>query len=67
MRETGRALWTYEHRLPGRVYVCCGEVNRGLAILGDTLFLTTLDAQLIALDARGRPRACGRRSSPIRR
>jgi alcohol dehydrogenase (cytochrome c) len=51
--ETGRALWTFEHRLPGRVYVCCGEVNRGLAILGNTLFLTTLDAQLIALDARG--------------
>ena len=50
--ETGRALWTYEHKLPGRVYVCCGEVNRGLAILGTTLFLTTLDAQLIALDAR---------------
>ena len=51
--ETGRALWTFEHKLPGRVYVCCGEVNRGLAILGNTLFLTTLDAQLIALDARG--------------
>ena len=50
--ETGRALWTFEHKLPGRVYVCCGEVNRGLAILGNTLFLTTLDAQLIALDAR---------------
>jgi alcohol dehydrogenase (cytochrome c) len=50
--ETGRALWTYEHRISGRVYVCCGEVNRGLAILGTTLFLTTLDAQLVALDAR---------------
>jgi alcohol dehydrogenase (cytochrome c) len=49
---TGRALWTYEYRLPGRVYVCCGEVNRGLAILGTTLYLTTLDAQLVALDAR---------------
>ncbi len=50
--QTGRALWTYEHRLPGRVYVCCGEVNRGVAVLADTLFLTTLDAKLIALDAR---------------
>jgi alcohol dehydrogenase (cytochrome c) len=50
--ETGRALWTYEHKLSTRVYVCCGEVNRGLAILGSTLFVTTLDAQLIALDAR---------------
>ncbi|MBI3678830.1 MAG: PQQ-dependent dehydrogenase, methanol/ethanol family [Acidobacteria bacterium] len=50
--ETGRALWTFEYRLSTRVYVCCGEVNRGLAILGNTLFLTTLDAKLIALDAR---------------
>jgi alcohol dehydrogenase (cytochrome c) len=49
--ETGRALWTYEHRLSGRVYTCCGEVNRGVAILGDTLFITTLDAKLLALDA----------------
>lgn len=49
--ETGRALWTFEYRLASRVYTCCGEVNRGLAILGRTLFLTTLDARLIALDA----------------
>ena len=50
--ETGRALWTFEYRVPTRVYTCCGEVNRGLAILADTLYLTTLDANLIALDAR---------------
>ncbi len=50
--ETGRALWTFEYRLTANVYVCCGQVNRGLAILGTTLFLTTLDAKLIALDAR---------------
>ncbi len=50
--ETGRALWTFEYRMPSRVYTCCGEVNRGLAILGDRLFLTTLDAKLVALDAR---------------
>jgi alcohol dehydrogenase (cytochrome c) len=50
--ETGRPLWTYEYRLPRRVYTCCGEVNRGLAILGSKLFLTTLDAKLVALDAR---------------
>jgi alcohol dehydrogenase (cytochrome c) len=31
--------------------VCCGSNNRGLAILGDTLFLATLDARLIAIDA----------------
>ncbi|MGH9659089.1 MAG: pyrroloquinoline quinone-dependent dehydrogenase, partial [Bryobacteraceae bacterium] len=50
--ETGRALWTFEYRLSARPYVCCGEVNRGLAILGTTLYITTLDAKLIALDAR---------------
>ncbi len=50
--ETGRALWTFEYRLTSRVYTCCGEVNRGVAILGSTLFYTTLDANLIALDAR---------------
>jgi alcohol dehydrogenase (cytochrome c) len=50
--ETGRALWTHEHKLSGRVYLCCGEVNRGVAILGSTLYVATLDAQLVALDAR---------------
>ncbi len=50
--DTGRALWTFEYRLSSRVYVCCGEVNRGLAILGTTLYITTLDAKLVALDAR---------------
>src|SRR5262245_17987265 len=50
--ETGRALWTFEYRLSNRVYICSGEVNRGLAILGTTLFITTLDAKLIAIDAR---------------
>ena len=33
---------------------CCGRVNRGLAILGDTLFMGTIDAHLIALDAQDR-------------
>ncbi len=50
--ETGRELWTFEYKLSSSVFVCCGQVNRGLAILGGTLFLTTLDAKLIALDAR---------------
>ena len=31
-------------------------MNRGLAILGDTLFMATIDAHLIALDAQnGKP------------
>ncbi|PYR15527.1 MAG: PQQ-dependent dehydrogenase, methanol/ethanol family [Acidobacteria bacterium] len=36
--------------------VCCGRVNRGLAILGDTLFMGTIDGHLIAIDAKnGKP------------
>ena len=50
--ETGKPLWTFEYRLASNVYVCCGQVNRGLAILDSTLFITTLDAKLLALDAR---------------
>jgi alcohol dehydrogenase (cytochrome c) len=50
--ETGRRLWTYRYKMPDRVYACCGQVNRGLAILGDRLFMATLDAKLVALDAK---------------
>jgi alcohol dehydrogenase (cytochrome c) len=54
--RTGRAFWIYNHRIPSDIRVCCGLVNRGLAILGDTLFLATVDAQLVALDAKnGKP------------
>ncbi|WP_414661043.1 pyrroloquinoline quinone-dependent dehydrogenase [Horticoccus sp. 23ND18S-11] len=55
--RTGRPLWTYRRPLPGDVQGCCGPVNRGLAVLGDTLFLATYDAHLVALDVNsGRER-----------
>ncbi len=31
---------------------CCGNLTRGVAILGDKLFLAGLDAKMIALDAK---------------
>src|SRR3954447_17271916 len=49
---TGRAMWTYSHKNPKRTYNCCGRVNRGLAILGNRLFMNTLDMHLIAIDAK---------------
>ena len=49
---TGRAFWTYRYTPAAQRIVCCGANNRGLAILGDTLFMGTLDAQLIAIDAK---------------
>jgi alcohol dehydrogenase (cytochrome c) len=48
---TGRVFWTYSYH-PEHGRPCCGRVNRGLAILGDTLFMGTLDAHLIAIDAK---------------
>src|SRR5256714_327606 len=53
---TGRLFWTYSHTPDPAARPCCGRVNRGLAILGDTLFMATIDARLIAVDAKsGRP------------
>ncbi|MEJ1961127.1 MAG: PQQ-dependent dehydrogenase, methanol/ethanol family [Gammaproteobacteria bacterium] len=48
---TGRIFWTYSHQ-PSPARTCCGRVNRGLAILGDTLFMGTVDAHLLAIDAK---------------
>jgi alcohol dehydrogenase (cytochrome c) len=49
---TGRIRWTYRHVITlGARDFCCGRVNRGLAILGDTLFIGTLDAHLLAIKA----------------
>ncbi|MFN7937315.1 MAG: PQQ-dependent dehydrogenase, methanol/ethanol family [Bryobacteraceae bacterium] len=55
--RTGAELWHYRRRLPEKLKYCCGPVNRGIAILNDTVYLGTLDAHLVALNARdGRPR-----------
>ena len=53
---TGRIFWTYNYSPSKESRVCCGRVNRGLAILGDTLYMGTIDARLIAVDAKtGKP------------
>jgi alcohol dehydrogenase (cytochrome c) len=49
---SGQEIWTYTHDLPSRLTVCCGPHNRGVALLGDYVFVGTLDAHLVALDAR---------------
>ena len=50
--RTGAIFWVYEYRPSPDARVCCGAVNRGLAILGDTLYMGTIDARLVAIDAR---------------
>jgi alcohol dehydrogenase (cytochrome c) len=50
--RTGRVIWKYQRQLPAKMSICCGHVNRGLAILGDRLFMATLDGHVIALDRK---------------
>ena len=53
---TGRIFWTYAANVSSASRTCCGRVNRGVAILGDMLFLGTIDGHLVALDAKtGKP------------
>ncbi len=51
--NTGRRLWTYRRNIPKDLKTLgFGRVNRGVAILGDTVYAGTLDSHLVALDAR---------------
>ena len=49
--HTGKELWRYEHKL-GTTIFCCGPNNRGVGVTGNTVFMGTLDAHLVALDAQ---------------
>jgi alcohol dehydrogenase (cytochrome c) len=54
--RTGRVFWVYEYAPSPAALVCCGRVNRGLAILGDILYMGTIDGHLLAIDSKsGRP------------
>jgi alcohol dehydrogenase (cytochrome c) len=48
--RSGEPLWHYEHQLPGDLRICCGPVNRGVAIAGEHVFMATLDARLVAIE-----------------
>ena len=50
--KTGRVFWVYRYTNSPDQRICCGANNRGVAILGDMLFMGTLDAHLIAIDAK---------------
>jgi len=49
---TGKQLWHYKHKMGPVTTYCCGPNNRGVAILGDRVFMGTLDARLVALNAK---------------
>jgi PQQ-dependent dehydrogenase (methanol/ethanol family) len=49
---TGKEFWHYKHNMGPITTFCCGPNNRGVAISGGKLFMGTLDAKLVALDAK---------------
>ncbi len=49
--RSGQMIWAYSRSIPRDLRVCCGRVNRGLAILGHLLFLGSIDGYLVAIDA----------------
>jgi len=49
---TGKQFWHYKHKMGPVTTFCCGPNNRGVAISGGRVFMGTLDARLVALDAK---------------
>src|SRR5438552_5305216 len=51
--STGKVIWQYSHKpAEGTRNPCCGNLTRGVAILGGKLCLAALDAKMIAIDAK---------------
>ena len=47
----GDLLWRYRHAIPLDTPLCCGNVNRGVAVASGKVFFSTLNGQLLAIDA----------------
>ena len=50
--KTGEQYWHYKHKMGPVTTYCCGPNNRGVAIYKDKVYMGTLDAKLVALDAK---------------
>ena len=50
--KTGEQYWHYKHKMGPVTTYCCGPNNRGVAIHKDKVYMGTLDAKLVALDAK---------------
>ncbi|HZV52526.1 MAG TPA: PQQ-dependent dehydrogenase, methanol/ethanol family [Candidatus Dormibacteraeota bacterium] len=49
--RTGQQLWRYKQAVPFDTSLCCGNVNRGVAVAKGKVFFVTLNAHVVALDA----------------
>ncbi len=50
--RSGNPIWQYTRPLPAVASHCTVMTNRGFAVLGDRLYMATLDAHLVALNAK---------------
>ena len=50
--RTGKTIWHYANTPLKGLPLCCGEQNRGFAMIGNKLFKVDLEDRLVALDAR---------------
>src|SRR3984957_13511616 len=50
--QTGEMYWHYKHNMGPITTYCCGPNNRGVAVYQDKVYVGTLDAMLVALDAK---------------
>lgn len=48
--RTGREIWRYEHKSTAKK-LCCGPANRGVALGYGNVYVATVDARLVALEA----------------
>src|SRR5947208_2909723 len=69
--RTQKMLWEYTHKNAPVATACCGPNNRGVAVSGGSVFVGTLDDELVALDAarlrRGLEDAVRRDRQPVAR
>ena len=49
--KTGKEKWHYKHKMGPITTYCCGPNNRGVFPYGGMLYMGTLDAKLVAIDA----------------
>jgi len=50
--RTGEQIWHYKHKMGPITTYCCGPNNRGVAVYGDMLYMGTLDAKMLGIDAK---------------
>jgi hypothetical protein len=49
---TGKEFWHYKHKMGAITTFCCGPNNRGVAAYEGMVYMGTLDAKLVALEAK---------------